>query len=207
MKKVLFVLSVIVVLGTGLILNEQPYECSFVQAEELTIEEIEEYVAIELDVQEQIAQISAENNLEWFIAYKEIFSNYSSEIFDKPETIYDYFTEEEIYLIQRAVETECYQAGFDAKCNVASVILNRYYSGLFGETIKDIITSPKQFAYGRKKITEDTILAVEYAFEIEDPTNGAIGFHSNKKTKTFNGWEYVMTDQVGHHFYKIKETK
>lgn len=36
-------------------------------------------------------------------------------------------------------------------------------------------------------------------------TNGCIGFHSNKKTKTFNKWNYAFTDQIGHHFYREEE--
>ena len=57
-------------------------------------------------------------------------------------------------------------------------------------------------AYGRKNITEDTIWAVMYAFEIEDTTEGALFFHSNNKTNTFNGANYIFTDSCGHHFYK-----
>ena len=121
---------------------------------------------------------------------------------DPPETIYDYFTEDEIRLICRVVETETYDQDFMSKVNVANVVLNRYYSDKFGETITEIVTSPYQFAYGRKNITEDTIWAVMYAFEIEDTTEGALFFHSNSKTNTFNGANYIFTDSCGHHFYK-----
>lgn len=138
----------------------------------------------------------------WFVEYKELIESYE-DVIDPPESVYDYFTEEEIYLIQRMVETETYQQDFMSKVHVACVAFNRYDSDVFSDDMKKIITSPSQFAYGRKKISEDTVLAVEYAFMIEDPTEGSVGFHSGTKTKTFNGWEYVFTDNAGHHFFRI----
>lgn len=136
----------------------------------------------------------------WYIEYKTIVEKYS-DIIDPPENIYDYFSEDEVYLIQRMVETETYGAPFDAKVNVANVAFNRLYSGEYGDSIKEIITKPNQFAYHRKSISEDTIIAVEYAFELTDTTNGALSFHSNSKTNTFNRQKYIFTDVAGHHFY------
>lgn len=154
------------------------------------------------DVEQRMYEIEKiEDEMEWFIAYKEIVNDYYG-VLDPPETIYDYFTEDEIRLICRVVETETYDQDFMSKVNVANVVLNRYYSDKFGETITEIVTSPYQFAYGRKNITEDTIWAVMYAFEIEDTTEGALFFHSNSKTNTFNGANYIFTDSCGHHFYK-----
>lgn len=147
---------------------------------------------------EQIKNI--DSKIDWFIEYKDIIDKYSY-IIDPPETIYDYFSEDEIYLIQRMVETETYQAKFEAKVNVANVALNRLESGLYGESIKEIITNPNQFAYHRKSISDSTILAVEYAFMFDDTTDGALSFHSNSKTNTFNRQKYIFTDSVGHHFY------
>jgi spore germination cell wall hydrolase CwlJ-like protein len=131
---------------------------------------------------------------------KEIDNN--TECVELPETISDVFSDEEIYLICRVVETECYQQDFDSKVNVANVVLNRYYDGRFGETITEVITSPKQFAYGRKNIEEDTMLAVQYAYECEDTTQGSLYFHSNPKTDTFSGANFVFQDKAGHNFYK-----
>lgn len=109
------------------------------------------------EMQEKMSEIdsNSENNREWFVSYKEITSEYGY-ILDPPETVYDYFTEDEILLIQRVVETECYDQDFDSKCNVASVVFNRYYSDDFGETIKEVVTKPNQFAYGRKKTLQKT---------------------------------------------------
>lgn len=139
------------------------------------------------------------NKREWFIEYKRIINKYSK-WFDPPETIYDVFTDDEINLICKTVETECYMTDFISKCNVASVIFNRMEG--YGDTITDIICCENQFAYGRDNITEDTILAVEYAFCIEDTTNGCVAFRSDICPASWYKWRYVFTDESGHHFYK-----
>ena len=118
-----------------------------------------------------------------------------------PETVFDVFTVEEVALICRMVETECYQQDFDSKVNVACVAFNRFNSGKFGDTMKEVITSPKQFAYGRINLDEDTIWAVQYAFEVGDTTQGALFFHSMKKTDTFCGRKWIFSDNAIHHFY------
>lgn len=161
-----------------------------------------DYKKVYNDLQKKVKALDSSDKKEWFIGYKEIVSEFCN-FFDTPESIYDYYSDYEIKLICRTVETECYQADFDSKCNVASVILNRIkQEETFGDTIEDVITKRNQFAYGRVNISEDTILAVEYAFMIGDTTNGCIAFHSNSKSETFNGWSYVFTDKVGHHFYR-----
>ena len=151
-----------------------------------------------LDKQEELSSI--EDNEEWFIAYKDLIEEYSEWV-DPPETIYDYYTEDEIYLMQRCIETETFEANFDSKVNVASVILNRIESNEFANEVSEIIVKG-QFAFGRENISEDTVLALEYAFMIGDTTDGALYFHSNPKTETFNGAEFIFTDTAGHHFYK-----
>lgn len=152
-------------------------------------------------MEEELIEISSiEDNMEWFINYKDIVSRYTMWI-SPPNSIYDCFTEEEINLICRVVETETFECDFDSKVNVANVVFNRLEHGEFGKTIKEVVTTKKQFAYGRKNISEDTILAVEYAFMMEDTTNGALFFHSNKKTSTFCGNEFIFQDEAGHNFY------
>ena len=142
-----------------------------------------------------------ETTVEWYLSYKKMLEKYSNEL-DMPESVYDYFSDEDILLIQRTIETECYGGDFSSKVNVANVILNRIYNDKFDNTAKEVVTSSNQFAYGRTKISDDTKLALEFAFEFEDTTDGCIAFHSNRKKDTFNGWEYQFTDQIGHHFYK-----
>ena len=179
------------------LLSDITYEIVF----EEVIEEPDPYEIAIQEMQEKMSEIeSIEDNKEWFLAYKDIVFEYIEWI-DPPETIFDYFTEDEIRLICRVVETETYQCDFDSKVNVANVVLNRIESGEFGDTVEEIITTENQFAYGRKNISEDTILAVEYAFMIEDTTNGALFFHSNNKTDTFCGRDFIFQDSVGHNFY------
>ena len=146
---------------------------------------------------------SISDKKEWFLLYKDIVNKYSY-ILDTPETIYDYYTEDEIYLMQRVIETECFEQSFECKVNVAAVVLNRIESGKFGDSVREVITktNPKQFVYWRKNITEDTKLALEYSFEIEDTTGGCVAFRSDKKINTWGSWTYQFTDKSGHHFYK-----
>ena len=136
----------------------------------------------------------------WYLGYKQMIAEFDDYL-DPPETIYDVYDDGDIYLIQRAVETEVYQCSFDAKVNVASVIFNRIDDGRFGNTVREIITNPGQFAYHRTKISDSTILAVEYAFEIEDTTDGCLAFRSDKCPDKWGKWVYRFSDSAVHHFY------
>lgn len=148
---------------------------------------------------DEIKQIT--DKKDYFLAYKDLVFKYVKWI-DLPKTVFDAYTEEEVRLICKTVETECYQQEFDAKVNVASVIFNRIKSGEFGDTVTEVITNPNQFAYGRDVITEDTILAVQYAYEIEDTTDGCIAFRSGKKPEKWYSWKLIFIDEAGHGFYK-----
>lgn len=152
-----------------------------------------------LEKQKELDSIT--DNKERFLAYKALIAEYSEWV-DPPETIYDVYTEDEIYLMQRCIETETFEQSFDSKVNVANVILNRIEDGRFGNSANEIITSPKQFAFGRKNISEDTKLALEYAYMFEDTTDGALYFHSLSYRPKFSGANYIFTDNAGHHFYK-----
>ena len=179
------------------LLSDITYEIVF----EEVIEEPDPYEIAIQEMQKEMKEIeSIEDKKEWFLAYKDIVFKYIEWI-DPPETIFDYYTEDEVRLICRVVETETYQCDFDSKVNIANVVLNRIESGEFGETVEEVITTESQFAYGREVITEDTILAVMFAFEFEDTTNGALYFHSNKQTNTFCGKSYIFSDDAVHHFY------
>ena len=149
----------------------------------------------------KLNEIKQNNKKEWYIEYRDLVCEYA-EWCKPPQTIFDAFSEEEVNLICRVVETECFEQDFDSKCNVASVVLNRYYSREFGETITEVVTSPYQFSYGRKSLTEDTILAVMYVYEIEDTTDGCVAFRSGKTPKKWYDWNLAFVDESGHGFYK-----
>lgn len=141
---------------------------------------------------------------EWFIAYKNIISKYSY-IIDSPETIYDYFTDKELVLLFRVVQAEVGdEYSFEQKVNVANVIFNRLRHERFPDNLIELL-EVEQFqpiADGRYKtvdISENTILACEYAFMFPDTTNGSLFFDSNNTLK----YEFVMNDGA-HNFYKLK---
>lgn len=167
--------------------------------EPIPIEEMKQYEFEEK--LKEIQHIKDENTKEWFLAYKDLTYEYINWI-ELPETVYDKYSEDEIKLIWRVVETETYDQDFESKVNVANVIFNRLKSGEFGETITEIITTPKQFRYGRQKITDDTIYAVMYAYEMPDTTYGALYFHSGEKRDMFNGADFIFQDDAGHNFYR-----
>ena len=183
-----------------------------IMEEETELSEIEKLnnevdTAIE-NMNVEMAEIeSIENKKEWFIAYKEIVDRYSY-ILDPPEGIYDYYTDEELDMFFRVVQAEIGdEYTFEQKCNVASVILNRIEHYKFSDEMLEILT-PQQFetvkngSYKKSKVSEDTILACEYAFEIEDTTGGCLFFDSNN---TLN-YEFVFNDGV-HNYYKLEQEK
>lgn len=133
--------------------------------------------------------------------YKNVVKNYAQYI-DVPPTIYDIYTQEEINIMCRCIETEVYQAPFDSKVNVASVILNRIKSKDFPNNPIEVITGKNQFCYDRTNITNDTIQALEYAYLFGDTTNGCVAFRSNACPMKWCAWTYQFTDEVGHNFYK-----
>ena len=183
--------------------------------EEIIVEEfamVEDRKVEDMSVVAQNLYLSKMSELEykvvdkekWYLGYKQMIAEFDGYL-DPPETVYDVYSADEIYLIQRAVETEVFQCSFDAKVNVASVIFNRIDDGRFGNTVKEVITNPGQFAYFRTKISDSTVLAVEYAFEIEDTTDGCIAFRSDKCPDKWGKWVYRFSDGAVHHFYSEEE--
>lgn len=144
---------------------------------------------------------------EWFVTYKNIIDEYSY-ILDSPETIYDYFTEDELDLLFHVVQAEIGdEYSFEQKCNVASVIFNRLEHERFPNTLSEILVCD-QFSpiadgrYKKVEVSENTILACEYAFMIQDTTNGCLFFDSNNALN----YQFVFNDSA-HNFYKYREEK
>ena len=144
---------------------------------------------------------SISDRKEWFIAYKNIIANYPD--LDAPETIYDYYTQDELNMLFRVVQAEIGdEYSFEQKCNVASVIFNRINHDEFENEMLQVLTSD-QFEtisngrYKKVKVSEDTILACEYVFIFGDTTCGSLFFDSN------NSLKYKRTFNDGaHSFYK-----
>lgn len=163
--------------------------------------EIKEPIDYESEYNKELDLIDNSNEQEWFVSYKLLQDEYSEHI-EKDKTIYDEFSANQIKYMQRCIETEVYQAPFDSKCNVASVILNRVYNNRWSSNPITVVTSKNQFAYSRTNITESTILALEYAYQIGDTTNGCIAFRSGNKPNSWIGLKLQFVDGVGHGFYK-----
>lgn len=174
---------------------------------------IEQPVSINFEIDNAIEEMNYEmteietitDKKEWFIAYKNIIDEYSY-ILDPPETIYDYFTEDELDLLFHVVQAEIGdEYSFEQKCNVASVIFNRLEHERFPNTLSEILVYD-QFSpiadgrYKKVEVSENTILACEYTFMIEDTTNGCLFFDSNN---TLN-YQFVFNDSA-HNFYKYRE--
>lgn len=174
----------------------------------------EQSVSINFEIDKAIKEMnrkmteieSIEDKKKWFIAYKNLLNEYSN-IVDPPETIYDYFTEEELDLLFHVVQAEIGDEyySFEQKVNVASVIFNRLKHEQFPNTLSEILIA-SQFQpisngkYREVEVSEDTILACEYAFIIGDSTGGCLFFDSNN---TLN-YQFVFKDGA-HNFYKYKE--
>lgn len=136
---------------------------------------------------------------EWFLSYWELCDTYNIE----RDTVEDIYSEEEITLMERVIETEVCGGTFLQKVNVANVLLNRFqYYEQFGYLdMVEVITDKNQFCYYKTNITEETKNALRFAFEIKDTTNGAIAFRSDKKPVSWGNWTY-MFDDGAHYFYK-----
>lgn len=196
-----FLTAIAVLIPKSKGLETDPVEERIEQETEEIIEVVEEPLTHEQEMfleYESLSQI--EDKKEWFLAYKEFIEKYPE--YDRPQSLYEKYTDEEIYIMQRVIETEVYGCDFEAKANVASVILNRIEGdNNFSDDPIVVCTSPGQFVYSRKQISEDTKLALEYAEEIEDTTNGALYFNSMEPMESWNGRERIFTDHVGHSFY------
>lgn len=165
---------------------------------EISLAENEENIKKDLSYIEPLKKL---DKMEYLIQYKKIMKNYEN-VFINYMTLENTFTKNEIMYMYRCIETETFGAKFEGKVNVASVILNRVKSKSFPSDPISVVTSPSQFAYGRTHISEETMLALEYAFIIGDTTNGAIAFRSDCSPNQWGKWDYIFTDEIGHSFYK-----
>lgn len=159
-------------------------------------EEIEEYRIAKKKIEETVGDDWEELEQRLKELQEEYYVWYSLE-----DSIFNYYDVEDLQYLFRAVETEVYGGDFESKSHVASVIMNRMEKDNV-TSFKKIVTAPNQFTYSKKNISDITLLACEYAFQLGDTAQGTLNFHSGSKTETFSGRNYVFTDSAGHHFYK-----
>lgn len=120
-----------------------------------------------------------------------IFLAITSPLVDHPEGFS--FAQEDIDLMARVVMSETSTQPFDAKQAVASVILNRYFSDKYPDTISEVIFQPKQFSTADNGIpNQDCYDAVEAAIEYRDAFPPDMywfrsgKYHSEKPGKRYN---------------------
>lgn len=141
---------------------------------------------------------------EWYLEYKALIDKYADTI-GSPDDLTQVFSQEELDLFYSCVETEVHGGSFASKVNVANVVLNRLNNeDRWGDSLTEVITSPGQFTYHRTNISDSTKLAVEYAYQFEDTTQGAEFFNSGSPNTNSNS--YLFTDEAGHSFYSGTKT-
>lgn len=150
-----------------------------------------------------------EERMNWFKEYKEVIKKYPLELHST--TIYEAYSEEDLDLLFKIIQSEVGDYGFIETSNVASVIFNR--SKLWGMTLYEVLTSKGQFSvyangtYKNVIPDEETILACEFVYIFGDTTFGCVGFRSHRscpeKWKLWgdNYWEKQFSDDA-HCFYK-----
>lgn len=128
----------------------------------------------------------------------------SRETFGITGKLYETFGQDELELFFRIVQAEIGdEHTFDQKVNVATVILNRVNSEHFPNTLYDVLTAKRQFStyssgrYKKVTVSDITILACEYAYEIGGSEVGnALFFDSNGVLK----YKKICNDGA-HNFY------
>ena len=162
----------------------------------------ENYEILAYKEMQRISNLLIVDPVQYMIEYNNIIDIYKKYL-DNPITIYDLYSSVDIEYLEKCVETETLGGSFASKVNIANVIFNRAQDDeRFPSTLKDVVTAPGQFAYSKNEISPLTIAACEYAAINSDTTYGALYFRSGAKKETFNGAEYLFTDDVGHHFYR-----
>ena len=147
--------------------------------------------------------------------YIQVYNSIMAKADSPPETIYDYTTDEEFDMICRVIEAEGGVCDLNGKINIATVIINRYNASTSNETWTDILTKHNQFttvlngSYKRVEVSDDTRLALQYAFLFGSPE---IGDATYFRSEMDNAWhdstdtlEKIYADKW-HTFYReIKE--
>lgn len=191
-------------------INELELENKNLSTQEIALnEQIEQLYSVAMDEMELIEPIKYTDKKVYLTLYKNIMSTAP----DQPEDIYSCATKEEIELICSVIEAEAGICDFNGKTSVANVIVNRYMNS--DKTWTEILKADGQFstisngAYKRVTISDDTRLALEFAFLFgDDNSKDATYFRSGGDNDSWhnssNKLEEVYFDDF-HHFYRLKE--
>lgn len=164
---------------------------------------------IEQEVKNKIDNLDKSNLKQWFVDYKQIQYEFSDRL-DTDETIHDIISDKEFEFACSIIEAEAGVCDWNGKLNVACVLVNRYNDSSFPNTFTKIIKEKHQFstysngAYKKVKVSDDSRLALEFAYQIGDVTGNATYFHSGKSKWHKNNLKFISNDGF-HSFYKVKE--
>lgn len=123
-------------------------------------------------------------------------------IVEETEQAYLY-NEEDMELMARTVHAEARGEEFEGKVAVAQVIINRYESGRFGDSIRRVVFARNQFAVS-KKYDDECMQAVEAAVEEKLHPEDMYYFRVSKKKKWRN---FVFYDRIGDHSFYCAKTQ
>lgn len=106
----------------------------------------------------------------------------------------DPYTDEDKQIIAKVVYAEARGECFEGQVAVACVVINRYESGRFGSSIKNVAYAKHQFAVG-KKYNDENMRAVEEAIKTRPLPDNTFYFCRGKH---FYGELYC---KIGHHYF------
>ena len=106
------------------------------------------------------------------------------------------YSESEKEMIAYVVWAEARGECFEGKAAVAQVVINRFESGKFGDSIKRVVYAKHQFAVG-SKYDENCMEAVEHAIS-NRPYPDTMVYFQKSKSKNWYG-EYF--DRIGNHTF------
>ena len=115
--------------------------CAMEQKEPVVKNTTKEVNARELSIihmnkeMDAISHLKETDKLEWYKSYRKIICKYRN-VLDPPLSVFDFYTEDEVRLICRTVETECYGQNFESKVMVANVIYNRLESKDYSSNVE-----------------------------------------------------------------------
>lgn len=112
----------------------------------------------------------------------------------------DSYSKAEKLLIARVVYAESRGEIFEGQVAVATVVLNRYESGLFGKSFAKIVFAPDQFAISSRHNSE-SLKAVEEAIENLGTYPKNMYFFQVSKSKTWRNFVYYK--RIGNHSFYL----
>lgn len=104
------------------------------------------------------------------------------------------YSEKDLDLLSRLITAEAQGESYDAKVSVGAVVINRVKSGLFEDSISEVIYqniegyyqfTPVMNGWINKPAQTESIAAAKEALSGKDPTNGALFFFDDTIT---NNW-------------------